>query len=406
MKEGKLEHGSRKISGLGIKHIVLSLLELMFLFMLSYIVPKKDNLLVFGNGHGEFKANPKAQFLHINENYPKYTCVFFSDKPNVIKKLKKKGINALDRNSLKAKWYLLRAKYIFVDGGWRDVSREQFIGNFNVINLWHGDPIKKINYDDEESLFYKKGFFNYFVKKIFDFQYKRTLFFLTKNEFSKKHISSAFRTNKVKVLGYPLTDYYFKDNKIEKKRILEKIGVEKSKKTFLYAPTFRESNAKFEPFTNRFLDELNKWLFKNNYYFLIKTHPFADRLKVNNYSNIIDVTGKNEDITELLLIGDVLISDYSSVFFDFTLQEKPVIVYNFDEEEYKKKSRDIYFNLQDHLPGPFCKNEDELFNKMKIIDSIFNDNNDYIKKYKEYNRKFNKFMDGNSAERVCRELGL
>ena len=141
-----------------------------------------------------------------------------------------------------------------------------------------------------------------------------------------------------------------------------------------------------------------------NYVFLIKKHINEKQIfNVNNFSNIIDVSDKVEDVQDLLVFTDILITDYSSVFFDFVLCDRPIIFYCYDFKEYLKNSRDMYYDYFEEMPGPFAKNQDELFQLLTSIEKLFIQN-EYKEKYELFRKKFNYYLDGQSSERLYEHL--
>jgi CDP-glycerol glycerophosphotransferase len=120
-------------------------------------------------------------------------------------------------------------------------------------------------------------------------------------------------------------------------------------------------------------------------------------------SNITDISFEVDDIQEILPFVDILITDYSSTFFDFILTRKPIIYYSYDLEDYLNNCRGMYYDYYKELPGPFAKTEYELINLMKEV-NVWSKDKKYIKKYNEFLDKFNKYKDGNSAERLINML--
>ena len=135
---------------------------------------------------------------------------------------------------------------------------------------------------------------------------------------------------------------------------------------------------------------------------MVKKHGLDEELGISNFSNIIDVSDNVRDIQELLCHIDVLISDYSSVVFDFVLMEKPIIFYCHDFEEYSK-TWDMYYSYFENLPGPFAKNENELIHCINNIEKSFNEN-EYKEKYISFKNQFNRYNDGDSCKRLLNYL--
>ena len=405
MKENNLNKGFRSFKSLNLVHLIISIIELFFLFIFSYIIPKKKNLVIVGNYADEYKGNSKYIFEFISSKRKKTQCIFFSSNPLVISKLEKRNLQVVHKHSLKSKWILLRAKYIFVDGSWKDVSKEQFLGRFNVINMWHGDPIKKIGFDVKDSNLYDTSFFAKLVSAFTLKQYQKTLFFITKSAFFQKFVASGFKNKNVKIVGYPSNDIFFNE-KVQKrvKEYFDSIFSSQYSRVYFYAPTYREDY--FEPFSVKGIEKINSILKKKNSLLLIKTHPLSNSLEINDCSNIIDISKEPYDFSELLIYCDVLISDYSGGVSDFMIQDKPVIIYNFDEKNYIANSRDLYFSLSSVIPNELvCSTEKKLCETFENLDKMLEEKF-FVKKIRESCSTFNYFKDGNSSQRICNILKL
>ena len=204
---------------------------------------------------------------------------------------------------------------------------------------------------------------------------------------------------KVKNLGIPRADIFFKEeekNKV-KKRFFDKYKKLQNKKIILYAPTFRD-NDKGNFKLKLELRKMKEKLEDLNYKVLLRLHP---RIKQNNI-NIDNKFSFNfseyDNVSDLLIISDILISDYSSIIFEFSIMKKPILFYSYDVEEYIK-DRGFYYNYYEFIPNKINYTTEE------VIDSILNKKWDLerIEKFAKY--FFNPF-DGNSTERVLKEIGL
>lgn len=176
----------------------------------------------------------------------------------------------------------------------------------------------------------------------------------------------------------------------------------KKTKNILYAPTFRDIdrntilNAKFD------LQRLNNFLKKFSAIFLIKFHPIIKLEKnLQKYSNIFFVS-PNTDIYPLLKYVDILVTDYSSIYFDFLLLDKPIIFFPYDFEKYISKDRELYFNYNDFTPGMKANNFKELLKKIEL--TLTNKNDEYKEFRKRIKNLVFKYEDGNSSERLLKKL--
>ena len=156
-------------------------------------------------------------------------------------------------------------------------------------------------------------------------------------------------------------------------------------------------------FPKNFLKKLNDYLKESNFILLCKKHnsEIGIRFDFPEFSNIIHIS-KVIDIQDLLFDVDLMITDYSSVFKDFCLTGRQIIFYPFDYEEYTK-IYPLYTDYFNELPGPFAKDEEELLNCLRNIDSITS-NSKYKVKYEEMVKNNHHFVDGKSSERLYNYL--
>ena len=142
------------------------------------------------------------------------------------------------------------------------------------------------------------------------------------------------------------------------------------------------------------MDRLRREL-GDDYVILFRVHYFvANQFDFTRYEGFVYNVTEYDDISALYVISDMLITDYSSVFFDFANLGRPMIFYMYDREAYADDIRGFYLSL-DELPGPIVTTEEEL------LDSIKNyRKDDYDEKYREFNQKYNPLDDGHASERV------
>ena len=153
-----------------------------------------------------------------------------------------------------------------------------------------------------------------------------------------------------------------------------------------------------------FFETLNDELKSRNWCLLIKKHQFDHTMDLpGELSNILDISEDTDDVQEVLVQAEVLISDYSSIFIDYLLRKKPVIFYIYDLESYLDKSRQMYCEFLEEVPGPFARNEKELLDLLLNTGEWFKED-----KYQdEFNNAldfYHKFQDGDSCIRFQKLL--
>ncbi len=258
-----------------------------------------------------------------------------------------------DKLSLDSLKKLATSKYIFLNDNFFPFAFMKCNNQTTVIQLWHAPgAFKKFGGSVENASMLKMISNN-------------TDYLITSSKHIENYYSEAFQIDKSKIkpLGLPRADYYFKNHDVDKLRdnFNKEYGVDSSKKIILYAPTFREN----EEFNNVFnyldLEKFNKRL-SDEYVLVLRLHPKIKKF----YSSEISVNGdyvdcsdyKNEQ--ELLLLSDILITDYSSIMIEFGLLNKPIIFFAYDLENYLSNERGFYLDYKKDLPGQIVYTSDEL----------------------------------------------
>jgi len=364
-----------------------------------------DKLIILGGANGyAFIGNTKYLYKYLKENTD-YKLYYMVKSKELQKDLENKGIDTLFAYSLDAIKKLKKARAIFVTHGYFDILPVRLSPRTIAIQTWHGADIKII------------GNHPYMTKYI---KSKRSIlagvrlreadffdFILTPSaaEKPRKIIQEVFKFPPERILsiGYPRNDILFPNspnltNDLKKKHNIPE-GIEK---VFLYAPTYREIFTTKEPFNSEDLIKLNKTCKKFNAVLLLKTHINEEVISLKTLERIY-VVDKKADIQELLLISDILITDYSSVYCDYLLLKRPILLYVYDYEEYIDQRGIYYDGLDEIAPGPLLYTVDELIEAIENIGEI---KKKFAQKARELTDYFNKYKDGNSSERLLRLLKL
>lgn len=215
-------------------------------------------------------------------------------------------------------------------------------------------------------------------------------YIIANSDFWKKPYSEAFGVAKENVIttGMPRIDHLCQQDYLSatKEKMLHKYPMLKDKKIILYAPTFRGNIYKgFEtvPFDAlKIIEALGE-----DYYLLYKFHPLLKKAKLDKHERIIDMN--QEDTHELFTMSDALISDFSSIIFDYSLLNKPMYFFVPDLEDYLK-DLGCFVDYQ-MMPGAICKNETDL------VQAIVENKKYDIKKFKN---QFFQYQDGHNIDRV------
>ena len=376
-----------------------------------YLFYKVDDKTIFFESFGGTSAScsPKAIYNYLIENkdYKDYKFIWAFKNPKKDHLIKKnKNLTIVKSKSKDYYKYLSKSKYWIVNS-LLDLSVIKK-KNQIYVQCWHGTPLKKLRCDITVTgsvLNTKEE-----VIKRNNLDVAKIDYFISPSKYSTEKFTSAFNLknlNKENIIiekGYPRNDKLINYTQNDINDIKEKLNIKTNKKIILYAPTFRDDEHKsglgYTYKLNIDFDKLKKELGKD-YVILFRAHYFiANSFDFNKYKDFVYNVSDYDDINDLYIISDLLITDYSSVFFDYAILKRPILFYMYDYKNYKTKLRDFYLDLKE-LPGPIIEKQEDLIKNIKQIDKVFNKYKEY---YQTFNKKFNPYEDGKSSIRVAKEI--
>ncbi len=277
------------------------------------------------------------------------------------------------------------------------------------VQCWHGTPLKKLGYDLKNSDNAMNS-----SEEIWD-KYRvdaaRFRYLISPSPFATERFSSAWnlsewgRKDAIIEEGYPRNDFLINCGPEEAGRIRREIGIpdEDRRRILLYAPTWRDNqyNAATGYVYDLALDpERLRRELSDDFIILMRLHYLvSNSLDLTGYEGFIYDLSDYDDINHLYIVSDALITDYSSVFFDYANLRKPIIFYMYDIEEYRDEIRGFYVS-PDELPGEIVTDEDGLIRAVKELPADFVPD----EKYTAFNRRFDPLDDGHVCERVVKRI--
>ena len=280
------------------------------------------------------------------------------------------------------------------------------------IQCWHGTPLKKIGCDviagsnatstPEE------------IKQEYTHDGQVITALISPCDYTTEKLISCFALSdgKERIIqkGYPRNDALFGFSEEKALEIRRKLNIPDDKRVILYCPTFRDNGHDSSGYTLQGVFDIKSFMEKYSKFavLLIRTHYFIENgIDINGLGEgVTDVSGY-DDINDLYIVSDMLITDYSSVFFDYANLNRPMVFYHSDAKEYESSIRGFYMGTA-MLPGYIVTEQKEL---EKAVGSILVDmkqGGDGLLRYKTavsaFNKRFNPYEDGHSSERVVREL--
>ncbi len=370
-------------------------------------VPRQENLVIFiGRSGGLFTDNCKYAFLECFRHFPGLECVYLTHIKKQYDLLLRNNLPVHFFNGVQSLTFCLRAGVIVSDDFWwgSHGPEKELFQEAGTFQLWHGIPLKKIgfpmlespvNMTPEDADYLYSNYIGYDAVL-------STSGWATRNAFSCSFCASDFPE-----LGYPRNDVLTRE--LDSHDMLnvdsELFGELKRRKkagwkVVFYMPTFRDVGK--DPFSGGVLQERNLLGFaeREKTVFVCKFHPYEAR-SLKAQSPYIVCCKSGYDPYPLLRLADVLITDYSSVYFDFLFLNRPIIYFLYDHENYIQRNRELNFHLKDYAPGPKAYTEDELY---AVLGSVLQGGDGYAPQRLELLHKGFAYRDSFSAMRVNRYI--
>lgn len=398
VKKGMIQLALKFLPKLSKKSLLIYALKTAFSTV--SLLPKKKKLVMFESFNGrQYSDSPRAIYEYMKEHHPDYRLVWCADRRH-LDNFEGKDIEYVKNLSLKWLFLMPRAKY------WVSNSRlPQWLpksSRTTYLQTWHGTPLKKLGLDMDEVLM--PGTDTETYKKEFIYESSKWDYLISPNAYSTEIFRRAFGFKKYMIeSGYPRNDILVHQHSEAFLEQLKKdAGIPQGKKVILYAPTWRDNeyhHAGAYKFTCQLdLDAMQK-AYGEEYVILLRLHYLvAENLDLSKYEGFVYDLSHYEDIRNLYLISDMLITDYSSVFFDFSILEKPMFFYVYDIESYRDQLRGFYFDFETHAPGPLLKTTAE------VIDSIRSIEENGFTPNQSFKETFTKWEDGEASKRVVKTI--
>lgn len=376
-------------------------------YKLKYKVDDKTIFFEVYDGRN-YTCSPKAIYekMLTMKKFKDFKFIWAFNDPSKHDVMKDKRLVIVKTNTKDYYKYISSSKYWIVNSIMDECITKKK-GQIYV-QCWHGTPLKRLRYDIEVNGAVLNTIEE--IRKRNDRDARKFDYFISPSKYCTEKFTSAFNLialGKKDIIieeGYPRNDSLFNRGKKDIDKIKDKLGIPKDKKVICYLPTFRDNqHTSGVGYTYNLaidFDSLKK-RFGKDYVILFKPHYFiANKIDLSKYKNFVYNVANYDEINDIYLASDLLITDYSSVFFDYANLNRPVMFYMYDFDDYKNNLRDFYISL-DELPGPIAKTQKELEDYIVNIDKSISK---YKKTYDKFNDKYNYLDDGNASERVIRVI--
>lgn len=365
-----------------------------------------EKKIVFSSFNGRsYNDNPKAIYEEMlrDERFKDFNFVWLISKPDSYQFLQKNPRTIVVKyRSASGEYEIASAKYwVFNSASFKPwIPKKQQV----YLQCWHGTPLKRIGFDitktknELESV--QEIHSRYKAEaQIFDYLISPARF-VSKQFVNVWNLAAVHKEDSIIETGYPRNDFLVNHAPEDVIKLKRSWGFENlNKKIILYAPTFRDNqNGQnggyiYEPkidfdYLRQMLDEKYIILFRAHYL-------IANSFDFSAYEGFVYDASRADNINDLYVIADVLVTDYSSAFFDFAILRRPIVFYMYDLEQYRDEIRGFYLDLDD-LPGEIVKTSEQLVQAIEHLPVQYVPD----EKYEKINETYNYLNDGRATKRV------
>lgn len=390
--------------------VFYALIGWCILLPLSYLFQKKKNLIVFigGRKEGLFQGNIKSLYQHLKKTHE--NLYFLTYSKNEYQEIKKYYSNVVYYPSVKSIFLLLRCKIAVVDiYEWIKDFRYFLLFRSKIVQLWHGVGFKRIQLDSPAYIDDQKKFYPRLEAILYALYPKYDVLISTSKFYTEQLFSRAFKSDKIIETGYPRNDVFFRETSDADLIRCDVVAYNKicqykkeDYKLILYAPTYRETGG--DPISSGAiqLHDLNEYANNNKLIFVFKFHTYTN-LSDNQeaFSNILWFDNEL-DVYPALKMIDLLITDYSSIYMDYLLLNKPILYYPYDYEKYIAQDRAIQFDYEWITTGEKCYSQKELLTWISTI--LVGGKDKQQNKRSEICDIAFTYKDGKASERIASEI--
>ena len=334
--------------------------------------------------------NLKALLVESSAN--KNNTILLTENESQREEFAKIGVETKKLHSVSGFWTLARAQKIVQDQGDFTHPLNLLLSRQEKIQMWHGVPLKRLN-------------------RLFGITYDWMI--STSDYVNESSLKDVIDAKNYINLGYPRNDLLLKDHSVRDLVLCDRELYNRAKDAFIknkqkvivYMPTHRESATSIgkapSPLMPLDFESLNTFCSENNFLMVVKLHPFVMQFQANfsppeGYSNVYFHSAQG-DIYPLLKYTDLLITDYSSIYFDFLLLDRPIVFFDYDFDEYSSNMGGFVYDYEENAPGLKVKTQKDL---QDAVELSLNENQIFSEERKQALDRFHTHQDEHSSKRI------
>lgn len=368
------------------QRLKMKLLSLLTRMIDTFGFKRSKNIFIAKSFVG---TNTKMLYLYTVEHH--HNAILLTDNQDQRDEFERQHFPVDSLFSLKSIWNIAWGKNIIMDQGNYTEPLKHLSPNQTTIQMWHGIPLKRMN-------------------RLSDITYDTMV--STSDYVNDTSLSHVIIAKEYKDYGYPRNDLLLKEHRNTDLILCDFELYKLAKRTFgtqskviVYMPTHREASTEIENPTTPLMpldfNQLDQSLSALNVILIIKLHPFVMQFYQNfapedGYTHI-HFHSPQGDIYPILKYTNILITDYSSVYFDFLLLNRPIVFFDYDYEEYSSNMGGFVYDYDENAPGEKVKNQTEL---TEVLASLIAGNDPYKKDRKKISDQFFTHQDSCATDRI------
>lgn len=364
-----------------------------WLFVVGSLLPRKNTAIFESDRGNAYGGSPRAIFERLHERGTSLDLWYVNNSTLRVPT----GAHKVFRLTPRYFWELSRARYWVFNQNVHDLCTRPR-GTF-YLQTWHGTPLKRMQ-NDVPVMYGRADDYHAKAQELVD----RWSALVSPSEFATGAFRSAFGFDgPIIESGYPGNDVFHTETGRRRARETRiRLGLPQDRTVVLYAPTFRDDGRaagasgawshEMALDLGRFAERLGK-----DVTLLVRLHPLVKFAWPKDLDASIINVSKYPDSQDLLLIADALVTDYSSIMFDYAQTGRPIVSFVYDLEHYRDDLRGFYVDLEEIAPGPVVRTSEEVFDALADLDRL---REDYADRSAAFRERFGSLEDGHAADRV------
>jgi CDP-glycerol glycerophosphotransferase len=354
-----------------------------------------DSLAVFASWNGRHATgNPAAIGRELSRRRPEIRQIWVVDSGQQEPDWPVTVVRPGSSQHVRA---LQRAKYVISND---TLPRYWFKrGDKRYLQTWHGTPLKRLGFDVPRPPIPNENYEKTVAKDV-----ARWDALLSQSPYCTGALKGAFRySGSVLELGYPRNDVLVAEDPVARTATRQRLDIAPHQRVILWAPTFRDTS--YDPRSGHVLDlraDLQKLseLLDDKDLLMLRTHHLVHESGASRGIDGVRDVSSHPDVQDLLLAADVLVTDYSSTMFDFAVTRRPILLYAWDLDQYRDRTRGFYLDYASTVPGPVTRSAEELAATLADLASVASA---FGERYDAFVSRFCPWDDGHASKRVVEE---